>query len=119
MSTLFGAGDEVHTKKGKKNKHSAAHWTLPSPSNDTTGHKGDPRPRRSTSRSPAPQNTFEIHNIESHKSSKQMDYSSQNQEFNGENEVTIPMLEGTRFRFSKCLSLVKSMCQVFCNMFQY
>lgn len=98
MSTLFGAGEEIHPKKGRKNKN-AAHWTLPP--NDPTS---DPRQRRSTSRSPAPQNTFEIPNLEPHKSSKQMDYSSQNQDLNGENEVSIPMLEGTGSRFSNVSS---------------
>lgn len=92
LSSIFGAGDDIHTKKGKKNKH-AGQWTLPPPTFDSVSSQNtDPR-TRSQSRSPIPQNTFEIPNID-HQQQKTMEYSSSPQDYNGDNDVSIPMLEG-------------------------
>ncbi|XP_063402883.1 tubby protein homolog isoform X1 [Mytilus trossulus] len=89
----ISAGDDIHTKKGKKNKH-AGQWTLPPPTYDSVSSQ-NPDPRtRSQSRSPIPQNTFEIPNID-HQQQKTMEYSSSPQDYNGDNDVSIPMLEDT------------------------
>ena len=88
----ISAGDDVHTKKGKKNKQ-AGQWTLPPPSYNNASQYSNQR--RSPSRSPVPQNTFEIRNIDEPGSPKTMEYSPHTGDYNGENDVSanIPMLE--------------------------